>query len=147
MCVVWVLVACFSASQPVKSSLSPYEHGSASFKHRHTNMTVGAAIPLIPVMYTCCALKGGEVRVCSEGRGEAASTNTSVATGRMAVEGYFLPLCSAVFLVTPLQFVNLAALLKHKTDSTSLLFPHQIHPEHTVLLHYVSLCFFSGNKD
>lgn len=98
-------------------------------------------------VHLLCFKREGGVRVCSEGRGEAASTNTSVATGRMAVEGYFLPLCSAVFLVTPLQFVNLAALLKHKTDSTSLLFPHQIHTEHTVLLHYASLCFFSGNKD
>lgn len=56
--------------------------------------------------------------------GGAATTNARVATRGMAVEGYFLLLCSTAFLVTPIppsQPVNLARLLKHKTDSTSLL--------------------------
>lgn len=105
---------------------------------------LAAAIPLISVMSTCLALEGRRGGLWGEKRGdqgEAATTNASVAAGGMAVEGYFLLLGSAAFLVTPIppsQSVNLAPLLKHKTDSSNLLSTVQTHTN----AHSTSFFFF-----
>ena len=79
-----------------------------------------------PPVWLC---REGGVGVWGERRGRRARQlppMLSVSTGGMAVEGYFLLLRSAAFLVTPIppsQSVNLARLLKHKTDSSGLLPP------------------------
>lgn len=73
----------------------------------------------------------------------------SVSTGGMAVEGYFLLLRSAAFLVTPIppsQSVNLARLLKHKTDSSGLLPPLQTNTHCTPRYHHTPTASFLNKK-
>lgn len=120
---VWLPVTCFSTSQPI----SPVCHCMTA---THTQGSAVGPVQLSHSSQSCPPVwlyrEGALGSVVTEGGG-AATTNAGVATRGMAVEGYFLLLCSAAFLVTPIppsQSVNLARLLKHKTDSTSLLFSH-----------------------
>lgn len=121
-CVVWLWLSRFSTSQPIRQVC----HWMLASTHTHTlDSVVGLSYPTHPSHVHLFGLteKEGQAMGWEEGeQGEAATTNTSGAARGMAVEGYFLLLCSTAFLITaipPSQSVNLAHLLKHVIFSSS----------------------------
>ena len=148
LCVCVLYSMWFGSERPASALHSPLVQsvtGWLQHTHTHTHTQGSVVGPVLqshssqscPPVWLC---REGGVGVWGERRGRRARQlppMLSVSTGGMAVEGYFLLLRSAAFLVTPIppsQSVNLARLLKHKTASSGLLPPppHLSSNEHTL---------------